>query len=242
MVQTPPALVWFKRDLRLHDHAPLLAAQRSGPALGLFIIEPEWLNSPECDAQHVDFVLRSLQELRGALAARGLPLVVRVDSALRVLSQLHAELGFGQLLSHEETGPGWSYVRDVQVGQWCQAHQVQWQEFTQTGVVRRLRSRSGWAGRWQARMDAPLQLLQGGFVAARPLDQPALPTLAELGFPPHGRQLQQAGEKAARRTLQTFLAERGYDYRKALSSPLSAQDGCSRLSPHLAFGLSLIHI
>ena len=85
-------------------------------------------------------------------------------------------------------------------------------------------------------MDAPLHLLQGGFAAAAPLDQPALPTLAELGLAPHGKQLQPAGEKAARRTLQSFLAERGYDYRKALSSPLTAQDGCSRLSPHLAFG------
>ena len=99
-----------------------------------------------------------------------------------VLAALHAELGFGQLLSHEETGPGWSYRRDVLVGRWCQAHHVAWQEFTQTGVVRSLRSRSGWAGRWQARMDAPLHLLQGGYAAAAPLDQPALPTLAELGY------------------------------------------------------------
>ena len=28
---------------------------------------------------------------------------------------------------------------------------ITWQEFTQTGVIRRLRSRSGWAVRWQAR-------------------------------------------------------------------------------------------
>jgi deoxyribodipyrimidine photo-lyase len=192
-MQSPRTLVWFKRDLRVHDHAPLVAAQRCADAVGLFIIEPEWLQSPECDAQHVDFVLRCLDELRGALAARGLPLLVRVGSALPVLTALHTELGFGQLLSHEETGPRWSYRRDVLVGQWCQAHQVAWQEFTQTGVVRRLRSRSGWAGRWQARMDAPLQMLEGGFAAASPLDQPALPTLAELGFAPHGRLLQCAG-------------------------------------------------
>jgi deoxyribodipyrimidine photo-lyase len=48
--------------------------------------------------------------------------------------------------------------------------------------------------------------------------------------------LQAAGEKAARQTLKSFLQVRGFDYRKALSSPLSAETGCSRLSPHLAFG------
>jgi deoxyribodipyrimidine photo-lyase len=85
-------------------------------------------------------------------------------------------------------------------------------------------------------MDAPLHLLQGGFTAATPLHQPELPTLADLGLGPHGKALQAAGEKAARSTLKSFLQVRGYDYRKALSSPLTAEDGCSRLSPHLAFG------
>ena len=230
------ALVWFKRDLRIHDHAALVAALSSTDALALFIIEPEWLQSSECDARHVDFALRCLAELRSALTERGLPLLVRVGSAVPVLAQLHSEVAFSQLLSHEETGPGWSYTRDLQVAAWCQSVHIRWQEFTQTGVVRRLRSRSGWAQRWQVRMDAPLQLLDGGFSAAVSLDQPELPTLASLRLAPHGKALQPAGEKAARRTLKSFLQVRGYDYRKALSSPLTAEDGCSRLSPHLAFG------
>jgi deoxyribodipyrimidine photo-lyase len=230
------ALVWFKRDLRVQDHAALVAAQSHPRALAVFVVEPEWLNSPECDASHVDFALACLAELRAALAQRGMPLLVRVGSCVAVLAQLHANVGFTHLLSHEETGPGWSYTRDLQVAAWCQSQSVQWQEFTQTGVIRRLRDRAGWAQRWQARMDAPLQRLGGGFIAAAPLDQPDLPTLGDLGLAPHGKHLQAAGEKAARRTLKSFLQVRGYDYRKALSSPLTAEDGCSRLSPHLAFG------
>lgn len=233
---TTRALVWFKRDLRVQDHAPLVQAQAYDRALALFILEPEWLHSPECDASHVAFALACLQELRAALAARGLPLLVRVGAAVEVLAQLHRDIGFTHLLSHEETGPGWSYTRDLQVAAWCSSANIPWQEFTQTGVVRRLRSRSGWAQRWQARMDAPLQPDAGRFTSSVPLDQPALPTLADLGMAPHGKTLQAAGEKAARSTLKSFLQARGYDYRKALSSPLTAEDGCSRLSPHLAFG------
>jgi len=230
------ALVWFKRDLRVHDHAPLVEAQTRADALALFVIEPEWLCSPECDASHVDFALGCLTELRAALALRGLPLLVRVGSVVPVLAQLHAEFGFTHLLSHEETGPGWSYTRDMQVAAWCLSLHIVWQEFPQTGVVRRLPSRAGWAKRWQARMEAPLQELNGGFNAAAPLEQPALPTLVSLGLEPHHKRLQTPGEAAARRTLQSFLQLRAHDYRKALSSPLTATDGCSRLSPHLAFG------
>ena len=230
------ALVWFKRDLRVHDHGPLVAARMHTDALGLFIIEPQWLGSPDCDASHVDFGITCLGELRMALAERGLPLLVRVGPAPAVLAQLHREVHFTHLMSHEETGVAWSYARDRQVSQWCKSVAVHWEQFTQNGVTRGLRNRAGWAGRWQARMDAPLHLLDGRFNAALPLDQPALPTLASLGFTAHGKALQVAGEKAARRTLRSFLQVRGYGYRKALSSPLSAESACSRLSPHLAFG------
>jgi deoxyribodipyrimidine photo-lyase len=230
------ALIWFKRDLRVHDHAPLAAALGHTDSLGLFVIEPEWLKSPECDASHVDFALGCLSELRAALALRGLPLLVRVGAAVPVLAQLHSELGFSHVLSHEETGSGWTYSRDLKVAAWCRCAGVTWQEFTQTGVLRRMQSRSGWAARWQARMDMQLNLLEGRFIPAISLNQPTLPTLHSLGLTSHAKTLQSAGEKAARQTLKTFLQVRGHDYRRALSSPLTAEDGCSRLSPHLAFG------
>ena len=230
------ALVWFKRDLRVHDHAPLVAAQAHSGVLSLFVIEPEWLRSPECDASHVDFALGCLTELRSDLALRGMPLLVRVGAAVTVLAQLHAEFGFTHLLSHEETGQGWTYARDIRVAAWCKSQQVVWQEFTQTGVVRRLRSSTGWAARWQERMEAPLQSLKGGFDADTSTDQPDIPTLASLGLARHGKTQQPCGERAARHTLGFFLQQRANGYRRALSSPMTAVDGCSRLSPHLAFG------
>lgn len=230
------AVVWFKRDLRVHDHAALLAAQAQRDALALYVIEPEWLESPECAPIHVSFALDCLSELRDALADLGLPLLVRVGSAVDVLNELHQQLRYTHLYSHEETGAGWSYTRDLAVGAWCKTRKVVWQEFTQTGVVRRLRQRSGWAARWQARMDAPMAKLPARFAAATTLDQVALPSLADLGLRAHGKPLQAAGEQAARATLSSFLSVRGYDYRKAMSSPLSAAEGCSRLSPYLAFG------
>jgi deoxyribodipyrimidine photo-lyase len=230
----PPTLVWLKRDLRLDDHAPLQAAVAAGPALAVWVLEPEWLASPECDPMHVAFALDCVAELR----ARGLPVLVREGPAVAVLEALRREHGCTRLLSHEETGPGWTWIRDRAVAVWCRAHGVAWTEFTQTGVVRRLRVRQGWAGRWQARMDAPVTPVVDarGWRSPPGLALQPLPTLATLGLPPHGRALQAAGEPAAQATLASFLQGRGQDYRRALSSPLTAEDGCSRLSPHLAFG------
>ena len=241
------ALVWFKRDLRVRDHAPLIAALGHREAQALFIVEPAWLSSPECDSQHVDFALACLDELRGALAALGLALHVAVGEAVAVLAAQRALHGFTHLLSHEETGPGWTYTRDLAVGGWCREHDVVWQEWPQNGVVRRLKTRSGWAGRWASRMGTPELMLSGGLrvvngdrsVALAGADFPpsqSAVTLASLGLPAHGKLLQPAGEAAAWNTLASFLQGRGRGYRRALSSPLTAEEGCSRLSPHLAFG------
>ena len=229
---TDTALVWLKRDLRLADHAPLSAAQGFSRALAVFIIEPAWLASPECDASHVAFALDCVQALR----QQGLPVLVRQGEAVAVLEALRSAHGVTHLLSHEETGPGWSWTRDKAVAAWCRTQGVRWTEFAQTGVVRRLGTRNGWAGRWQARMQAARLPAVTALPCPADLAVEPLPTRAGLGLAPHGKTLQAAGEAAARQTLHTFLQDRGGDYRRALSSPLSAEEGCSRLSPHLAFG------
>jgi deoxyribodipyrimidine photo-lyase len=232
----PFCLVWLKKDLRCRDHAPLAMAAGFDAAAALYVIEPEWLASAEFDAQHLEFALACLGPLRAELAARGLPLLVRVGSVVDVFAALRRELPFTNLVSHEETGPLWSYERDKAVARWCCNAGVQWQECAQTGVVRRLKSRSGWAARWQRRMSAPMIATPAGFAGAPGIDAQDLPTLPQLGIAPQHRALPRAGEAAAHDTLNSFLHQRGANYRQDLSSPLTAAQGCSRLSAHLAFG------
>ena len=233
------ALVWFKRDLRVRDHAPLAQAMLCDRAAGLVVIEPQWLASPECDPRHVGFLLDCVAELQRSLAERQFPLLVRVGSMPQVLHALQRDFAFTHLFSHEETGPAWTWTRDLAVAQWCQSQGVDWTELPQTGVVRRLRSRAGWAGRWAQRMNAPEApsiAAACGLSTAAGLTVSALPGLRDLGLPALGAALPPAGERAAWATLESFLDGRGRDYRSAMSSPLSATEGCSRLSAHLAFG------
>jgi deoxyribodipyrimidine photo-lyase len=235
-MSSPLALVWFKRDLRVRDHAPLAQAARLERAIGLVLIEPQWLNSPECDPRHVSFLLDCVAPLQRDLAQRGVPLLVRVGSAVQVLEDLRREFGITHLLSHEETGPGWSYARDIEVARWCKASAVPWQEFTQTGVVRRLRSRAGWAAQWAQRMNAPEVPQVAGFRRIVGVQPDPLPSLRDLGVSAPSLSPPAAGERAAWATVDSFLAGRGRDYRRAMSSPITAADGCSRLSAHLAYG------
>lgn len=64
-----------------------------------------------------------------------------------------------------------------------------------------------------------------------------LPTAADLGLAPDGIvHLQASGRQAALHTLNTFLHDRGAPYQKGMSSPVTGEAACSRLSPHLVAG------
>ena len=114
-------VVWFKRDLRLHDHAALVHAARQGPVLCLYIVEPELWAQPDAALQHFEFVRESLAELQQSLQALGGDLQVHTGSAVQVLAALHQQAPFAELVSHMETGNAFTYTRDLAVAAWCRS-------------------------------------------------------------------------------------------------------------------------
>jgi len=232
-----PVLLWFKRDLRVADHPALAHAAALGPVLPVYVVEPDYWALPDVSARQWDFTAECLASLREDLAALGQPLIVRVGDAVAVLARLAAQHGVTRMLSHEETGTLWTYARDRRVADWARGAGVQWQELPQSGVVRRLAGRNGWAGRRDAFVGAPQ--------AAPP---PALPPLVGLepGPIPGARALHLPADRCPHRqtggraqglaALDGFLTVRGQGYRAAMSSPLGGERACSRLSPFLALG------
>ncbi|WP_042421815.1 FAD-binding domain-containing protein [Comamonas granuli] len=232
-------VVWFKRDLRVHDHAPLVHAARQGPVLCLYVVEPSLWAQPDCALQHYLFLRESLRDLAQQLRACGAALQLAVGEVTEVLARLHRLQPFERLVAHEETGNGHTYARDRAVARWCRAHGVLWQEWPQHGVVRRLPTRDRWHALWQAHMQAPiLPAPPPGSLQGVTLPwQDRWPDPVTLGLPAHDPPLRQHGGRTlGQQVLQAFLQERSALYRGGISSPLTAPDACSRLSPYLALG------
>ena len=229
-------LVWLKRDLRLTDHPALTLAAGMGRVLPVYVVEPEYWQLPDTSARQWEVTAEALADLREALAAVGMPLVLRVGPAVEVLARLCRQHDITTIVSHEETGNLWTFARDRQVGAWARGAGIVWHELPQSGVVRRLGNRDG----WQARRDA--------FTAEAPLPVPAMVPVpgGERGQIPGARALrlaedrcphrQRGGRTEALLLLDSFLTQRGEPYRSAMSFPLAAERACSRLSPHLALG------
>lgn len=228
-------VVWFKRDLRVQDHRALALASARSRVLPLYIVEPEFWRQADMARRHWDFIVDSLRELREDLAALGQPLAIRTGDVIDVMGAIQRESEIDALWSHEETGNGWTYQRDLRVGAWCRAAGVPWHEVRNHGVQRRLKSRDGWAKNWDQFMAEP----QVSSAALAPLDviPGTIPSAAGLGLAPDpctGRQ--KGGRAAGLERLTSFLNARGQTYRSAMSSPLTGAQACSRISPHLAWG------
>lgn len=230
-------LVWLKRDLRLGDHRPICEACAAGPTVVLYVFEPKFWALPEMDRSHFDFIAESLQELSDRLCKIGGRLAIRVGELPEVFIDISRTADIAGLYSHEETGNGFTYDRDRRVWNWAQQMGIPWAEFSQNGVVRRLKNRNGWAELWQSKMNAPILPAPTRMVIPNDFDWGRMPDGEELGLEvTKKRNLQVGGESNGNQTLDSFLTVRGLNYRKGMSSPVTAVENCSRLSPYLAWG------
>jgi len=219
-------LLWYKRDLRVSDHPALRrAAELGAPVLPLYVVEPEYWALEDTSARQWAFCSESLVELREGLAALGAPLVVRTGDVVEIFARAREQFGVTRIVSHEETGNAWTFARDRRVAAWARDAGVVWDEVPQSGVVRRLQGRDGWARQRDGFMAAPLiPPLQAGLAAVEVEPGPIPDLDLKPDLCPHR---QPGGRSHALSLLGGFLTERGRTYRKDMSSP-SRRTACTR--------------
>jgi deoxyribodipyrimidine photo-lyase len=230
-------VVWFKRDLRLLDNAALSAAALRGPVLPLLVVEPEYWRQPDVSARQWRFWCGCIQDLSAAVKGYGGELVTRVAEVVPILDALLKEHGRFTLWAHEETGNAWTFERDKDVNRWCKANGIAFEERRQFGILRGPKvNRDKWSVQWDRIMATPILPVPPLLMWERAEADP-LPDCTILGLEDDGLiALPDAGREAALETLDSFLHQRGEYYTREMSSPITAEHSCSRLSWHLAYG------
>jgi deoxyribodipyrimidine photo-lyase len=240
------ALVWFRRDLRLHDH-PALDAARDGAErlICVFCFDDRLLGGRHASGPRTQFMLECLHELDEGLRARGSRLFVRHGNPADELATLSDEVGATALHFSADAGP-FARRRQQQVKRALEGRHVRVVAHPGLFAVDRLepiRTRAGdpytvftpFYKNWltQPRREvvgAPRSLAAAGTRTAAG----TLPTLRSLGLEQELSDPMPGGEAAARAALQRFLAGpvEGYeDGRNVLTG-----ESVSRLSPYLHFG------
>ncbi|MDC0883027.1 FAD-binding domain-containing protein [Litorivicinus sp.] len=234
---TLPVVVWFKRDLRIVDHEPLDAAVREGPVIPIYVVEPEYWAMEYTSGRQWLFLKDSILSLDQALSECGQPLWTAIGQVEEVFDRLHRRYQFQTLVSHQETGPDWTFQRDRRVKQWCKDRGVTWTEYRQHGVLRGLRERQGWAKQWGELMDRSQRSVPSRIEGVGSPPKPAAEVLQAVSITDESLVRSQSGGRfEGLELLDSFLDRRCETYRGGMSSPLTGEQVCSRISTHLSVG------
>lgn len=91
------ALIWFRNDLRIHDHEGLhLASRNDSEQMGLYCFDPIQFGKttagfPKTGGFKAQFLLESIKQLRYNLQCLGSDLLVRNESAAESIAKIHSE-------------------------------------------------------------------------------------------------------------------------------------------------------
>jgi deoxyribodipyrimidine photo-lyase len=234
-------VVWFKRDLRLLDHEPLVKAIRTGfPILFVFSFEPLWTTDTHYSNKHINFIKESLSDLQRQLSFYNTKVLVTNKSIINIFKTLHQQQKITHIFSHQETGMRITYDRDIAVSKWCNRYGIQWDESTQNGIFRGRRDRKQWKEDWVSFINADIwkpKMERGRFYTTTAID-----SLMEKFFTPvslkttSNPKIQKGGTRYAVKYLDSFLNERIKGYNSNYSKPATSRLHSSRLSPYLAWG------
>lgn len=233
-------VVWFKRDLRLLDHEPLLKAQQSGrPTLLLYLFEPLLLNDPHYSERHFNFIKESLVDMNRKLNQVHTRICIVEDEAKAFFNKLHQATPIHTIYSYQETGLYITFKRDLAIKKWFKSKGVMWSESVANGVLRGLKNRKTWKENWIDFINAPLQ--HPDFNSFKLLNSETINEIETLGrnvdlLTPQNSIFQKGGTTTGLRYFDSFLKERIDGYNRNYSKPLTSRKHSSRLSPYLSWG------
>lgn len=253
---TAPTVVWFRRDLRVHDHPALSAAGAEGLVAPLFVLDPTILEGRFASPNRTWFLLGCLAALGDELARRGAPLTVRVGRPVDVVPGFAAEVGARAVAWSRDLTP-FGRERDRAVAERLAGHGVETHarrgllihepESVVTGTGTAFRTFTPFLRRWEAVafrdvLPAPDALRPAPGIRPDPTPIPDRPEVRALRLAPPTADpdaILPPGEAAARDRLVRWLAASpdggpvAYADRR---DRLDDEHGTSRLSADLRFG------
>jgi deoxyribodipyrimidine photo-lyase len=241
------AIVWFRRDLRVHDHPALVAALADHErVVPLFVLDDALLHGRYAGVPRAAFMLRCLGALRQELRARGSDLVLRHGDPVGEVAALARETGAEAVHWTSDVAP-YARRRDARVTERLRDDGVAARPHGGGYLVDPSKPRTQAGGPYTVfspfhralgeierrpvhRAPSALPPLPSGLVAGR------LPSAAALGLEGGDvpEPIVEAGEPAARRALERWL-DAGLEHYAERHDGMG-RTGTSVLSPYLRWG------
>lgn len=228
-------IVWFRRDLRLCDHAPLERAARGGVVIPVFVFDRALLHHSETAPARVAFMLKCLRSLDADLRDRGGQLILRYGDPIDVLPQLIRDTQADGIYTHIDFERIYGRVRDARLNRALAEQNLKIRWFEPAGTTAELVTTGQYRQLWYEQMSEAIVPTPTRVEVSPDVPSEPSSTLADLGLVDDGKPIPPAGTQAAFRLLDRFLEQKTQRYYWQLSFP--SANATSGLSPHIKFGV-----
>ena len=228
-------IVWFRYDLRLEDNQAFIEATKNGNVLPIFIFDKNYYKLDTSSSFHLKFCEDSLKELNHSLKnLYNSKINIYYGDTTEILKNISKKFNISEIYSHHVFKNNYLSKIDGKISNFFKECNIQWYLFNQFGIQLGKRDRYRWSYNWN-----------------KFINQPVLEKRVNCNFiidPDHNKNcaistnfiddklIQEGGRKNALKLLNSFLDYRSDNYQKEMSSPITGEKSCSRLSPYITYG------
>ena len=228
-------IVWFRYDLRLEDNQAFIEATKNGNVLPIFIFDKNYYKIDTSSSFHLKFCEDSLKDLNQSLKnLYNSKLNIYYGDTTEILKKISKKFNISEIYSHHVFKNNYLSKIDGKISNFFKECNIQWYLFNQFGIQLGKRDRYRWSYNWN-----------------KFINQPVLEKRVNCNFiidPDHNKNcaistnfiddklIQEGGRKNALKLLNSFLDYRSDNYQKEMSSPITGEKSCSRLSPYITYG------
>jgi len=227
-------IVWFRRDLRVFDHAPLWRAAQRGAVIPVFVFDRALLFHPETAVARVAFMLECLRALDQDLRDRQGRLILRFGDPVKILPQLVRDTEADGIYAHIDFERIYGRVRDARLNQALERDGLKIRWFEPPGTTPDLIPYPRYRDLWYLQMSEALIPAPTEVVVPDSVQGEMIPPLKTLGLEADGKTIPPGGTAVARQLLQEFYDEKIERYYWQLSYP--GAEATTGISPHVKFG------
>ena len=228
-------IVWFRYDLRLEDNQAFIEATKNGNVLPIFIFDKNYYKLDTSSSFHLKFCEDSLKDLNQSLKnLYNSKINIYYGDTTEILKNISKKFNISEIYSHHVFKNNYLSKIDGKISKFFKECNIQWYLFNQFGIQLGKRDRYRWSYNWN-----------------KFINQPVLEKRVNCNFiidPDHNKNcaistnfiddklIQEGGRKNALKLLNSFLDNRSDNYQKEMSSPITGEKSCSRLSPYITYG------
>ena len=227
-------ILWFRHDLRVEDNLAFNEACKDGEILPIFIYDQNYWELETSSSYHLKFTQDSLEELNQNFKDQfNSKIHIFYGDTLKILDELINKYNFEEIYSNQIFRNQYTLDLDQKCKNLFKEKNILWYQEQQFGIQLENRKRNFWSSQWNNFIDLNPVKAQINCKFLK-VDTPSFDQIKTKEV--DGTNIQKGGRKQALSLLQSFLEQRSENYQKEMSSPVTGEVACSRLSPHITYG------